>query len=202
MSRENKKTILKGEEMKKSILLSIVLIVIAGCGVSEQQRALQQEREKELKILEEEQDLLVEKLKKQRQAIREIAQEYGSKNLDKRQEIKLERIGMLLSELTKYEALALKNEAQINILKKTVEDQDADEQKLTEAKLKLANAEAELELNKELESRLHQILEKEEAETIEIGRKQLEIDDLQKELALTKEAYKKISQRIKELESD
>ena len=159
--------------MKKVFLLSTVLMVIAGCGASEKQRALLQEKEQKLKILEEEQELLVEKLKKQRQAIRELAQEYGSKNLDKKQEIKLERIGMLLSELTKCEALALKTEAQINILRKTIEDQNTDEQKLSKAELKLANAEIELELN-----------------------------NIQTDMALTKEACEKISLQIKELESD
>ena len=188
--------------MKKALLLSIVLMVIVGCGVSEKQRALEQEREKQLKLLEEEQQLLRGKLKKQRQAIRELAQEYGSNNLDKRQEIKLERIGMLLIELTKCEALVLKTEAEINILRKTVENQNTGEQNLTEVKLKLANAEAELELNKELESKFRQILEKEEAETMEVGRKQLELNNLQTDLALTKEAYGKITHRIKELESE
>lgn len=287
--------------MKNVFLLSIVLMVIAGCGVSEQQRVCKQEKEEKLEVLKQKQNLLVEKLKKQRQSIRELAQEYGSKDLEKRHEIKLERVGMLQKELTKYEALVLESEARVMVLRRTVENlksnlteqseqslateddtsaiksdprreeyvnsdsvvselassilqqerelmlakqrlepnnpeikmkadiienlkvelsekkkeaasrydniklskiSHAEDQKLAEAQSKLADAETEFELHKELESRFHQILNKEDAETMEIGRKQLKLKNLQTDLSLTKEEYDKITHQINELASE
>jgi succinoglycan biosynthesis transport protein ExoP len=87
-----------------------------------------------LRLLQNEQEFLSGKLKTLRSQIRAQAEEYGSKKLDTRQEMKLERASMLLSELTKFEALSVQLEARVSILKQQVE------------KLGTADATEELEL--------------------------------------------------------
>jgi len=84
-----------------------------------------------LTLLEDQQDVLVGRLKDQREKINVLAQEFGSKSsttLDKRQEIKLERIGMLLTETTKQEARRIQLEAQVDVLKERLESPDANTQ--------------------------------------------------------------------------
>ena len=188
--------------MKKVLLLTVVLVVAAGCGVSRKQRALEQERESELAALKQKLEHLSKTLEKQRRAIRELAQEYGTKKLDRLHKMKLERVGMLMMELTRYEALTLQAEARVNVLRRKLKSQDTQEQKVAEVKQKLTLAEEELELNKELESQFRQLFNEEDSEAIKVGRKQLEIDNLQTDMALVKEEYEKISRRIDKLESE
>jgi capsular exopolysaccharide synthesis family protein len=98
------------------------------------------ERQK-LTTLEYEQKELAGKLKSQRDTIKDLAQPLGSKSsttLDKRQEIKLVRIGMLLSEVTKSEARRIHLEAQVGLLKDRLELPDANTQEQTTEQEKLA----------------------------------------------------------------
>lgn len=96
--------------------------------------------EQKLAVLENEEKVLAQKLKTQREKINNLAQKFGSKSpttFDKRQEIKLESIGMLLREVTKWEARRIQLEAQAQVLKEKIESADAtkDEQNVEEEKV-------------------------------------------------------------------
>jgi len=98
-------------------------------------------QDQKLTVLEDEQTLLAGKLKEQRGIIKDRAQEFGSKSsttLDKRQEIKLERIGMLLREATGLEARKIQLEAQVDVLKERLESPDANTQEQTTEQEELA----------------------------------------------------------------
>ncbi len=88
-----------------------------------------EEGQKLTALVNKQKDLAV-KLKNKRKEINALAQEFGSKSsttLDKRQQIKLERVGMLLSEFTKWEASRIHLEAQVEVLKDRLESPDANE---------------------------------------------------------------------------
>jgi len=91
-----------------------------------------------LTVLVEEQRNQAKKLDNKRKEINALAQEFGSKSLDKRQEIKLERVGMLLTEVTKSEARRIHFEAQVEVLKDRLESTDANTQEQTTEQEKLA----------------------------------------------------------------
>ncbi|HIJ54310.1 MAG TPA: polysaccharide biosynthesis tyrosine autokinase [Planctomycetes bacterium] len=93
-----------------------------------------------LTALVEEQRVQARNLEKKRIDINALAQKFGSKSLDKRQEIKLERVGMLLSEVTKWEANRISLEAQVEVLKNRLELPDANTQDQTTEQEKLATA--------------------------------------------------------------
>ena len=97
--------------------------------------------EQRLSVLEGEHKVLAGKLKSQREKIKSLAQEFGSKSpstLDKRQEIKLERIGMLLEEVTKWEARRIHLEAQVDVFKDRLESLDANTEEQTTEQDKFA----------------------------------------------------------------
>jgi succinoglycan biosynthesis transport protein ExoP len=75
-----------------------------------------QDQNRKLQVLEEEQALLAEKLKNHREKIRIAAQEYGTTTLIDRQDIMLQRVSMLLSELAKVEARRIGLETQVKLL--------------------------------------------------------------------------------------
>ena len=79
------------------------------------------DRDQELTLLEDERKMLVEKLQSQRKSIYELAQEYGTANLDSRQDMMLRRVATLLAELTRVEAQNIGLEAQLKSLEQTVE---------------------------------------------------------------------------------
>jgi len=82
-------------------------------------------------LLEGEAKDLAGELKSQRENINTLAQKYGSKSpttFDKRQEIKLERMGMLLTKITEWEARRIDLEAQVDVLKERLESPDANEE--------------------------------------------------------------------------
>ena len=94
-----------------------------------------------LTALENKQKDLAVKLKNKRKEINALAQEFGSKSsstLDKRQEIKLKRVGMLLSEVTTLEARSIYLEAQVNVLKDRLASPDANEEEQPVEQEKLA----------------------------------------------------------------
>jgi uncharacterized protein involved in exopolysaccharide biosynthesis len=78
-----------------------------------------QDRSRELRLLEDERKMLVEKLQSQRKAIHELAQEYGTANLDSRRDMMLRRVATLLAELTRVEAQNIGLEAQLKSLEQT-----------------------------------------------------------------------------------
>jgi len=75
----------------------------------------------QLPVLEKERQALVDKLQSHRQAIRQLAQEYGTADLTKHQEIKLQRVATLLDTLTKTEARRMQLETEQTLLEKTGE---------------------------------------------------------------------------------
>jgi len=74
-----------------------------------------------LAVLENERRVLAEKLQTQREAIRQLAQEYGTTTLGGRQDMMLQRVTTLLGELTKLEAHRINLEAQVQLLEQTKE---------------------------------------------------------------------------------
>ena len=94
-----------------------------------------------INLLDGEAKALAGELKIQRENINVKAQEYGSKSsttLDKRQEIKLTRMGMLLTKITEWEARRIDLEAQVDVLKERLELPDANTQEQATERQKLA----------------------------------------------------------------
>jgi capsular exopolysaccharide synthesis family protein len=77
--------------------------------------------DRKLTVLENEHRVLNEKLERQRQALREIAQEYGTQALTGRQEIMLQRVAALQAELTTIEMRKIALEAQVHLFEQTEE---------------------------------------------------------------------------------
>jgi succinoglycan biosynthesis transport protein ExoP len=77
-----------------------------------------QGQDQTLTLLENERKVLAEKLDSQREAIQQMAQEYGSVALNERQSVMLQRVSGLLTELTKVEAERINCEARIQVLEK------------------------------------------------------------------------------------
>lgn len=74
-----------------------------------------------LRVLEEERKALAEKLQTQRQTIRQLAQEYGTADLTKHQDMKLQRVATLLDTRTKTEARRMQLETELKLLEQTGE---------------------------------------------------------------------------------
>jgi succinoglycan biosynthesis transport protein ExoP len=74
---------------------------------------------RKLNVLEDERKVLAEKLQSQRETIRQLAQEYGTTSLGGRQDMMLQRVTILLGELTKLEARKINLEAQVQLLEHT-----------------------------------------------------------------------------------
>ena len=80
-----------------------------------------QTEDQKLTVIENERKVLTEKLKRQRETIHQLAQEYGTTTLGSRQDMMLKRVASLLAELTKVEAHRINLEAQVKLLKETKE---------------------------------------------------------------------------------
>jgi len=87
-----------------------------------------QGEDRKLTVLEDERKVLAEKLQRQREAIHQLAQEYGTTTLSDRQGMMLERVSSLLAELTKIEARRINLEAQAQLLEQTKEQVIAPEE--------------------------------------------------------------------------
>jgi capsular exopolysaccharide synthesis family protein len=86
-----------------------------------------QGKDQTLTVIESERKILAEKLEKQRDAIRQLGQEYGSVTLTGRQNMMLERVSNWLSELTKVEAKRIGLETQIKMIEENKSSFSADE---------------------------------------------------------------------------
>jgi beta-lactamase regulating signal transducer with metallopeptidase domain len=75
----------------------------------------------QLGLLEGERQALLDKLQRHRQTFWQTAQEYGTADLTKHQEIKLQRVATLLDTLTKTEAHRMQLESELRLLEKTAE---------------------------------------------------------------------------------
>ena len=72
-----------------------------------------------LTVLENERRLLADKLKRQRQNIREMAQEYGTESLSSRQQIMMHRVAALQSKLTEFEMEKIASKVKLQLLENT-----------------------------------------------------------------------------------
>jgi len=86
--------------------------------------------EQELTVLENDRRVRKQKLQSQHEAIRQLAQEYGTTTLAGRQDMMLQRVTTLLAELTKLEARRISLEAQVQLLEQTKEQAIAPEELL------------------------------------------------------------------------
>jgi myosin heavy subunit len=75
----------------------------------------------QLQGLEQERKVLTDKLQSQRQTIRQLAQEYGTADLTKHQDMKLQRVATLLDTSTKTEARRMQMETELKLLEQTGE---------------------------------------------------------------------------------
>ena len=185
----------------KYVVLGLVvflagLLCCKGC-ISVRTTAKEQQtaNEQRLRVLESERKVLAEKLQSQRQALRRLVQEYESTSLSSRYDMKLERVGMLLAELTEVELNKAKLGAEAQVLEQMEEKTAAVNERLFKVRL-------ELKVAKVYEARLREILAEEDAEGIEMGRKRLLIQDLQFELDLDREMYDTVQRRIQELQAE
>ncbi len=76
---------------------------------------------RELTILEDELNILSEKMENQRQTIIQLSQEYGDDNLEARQDMMLQRVASLLETLTQVEAERIDLETRVQLLEQTEE---------------------------------------------------------------------------------
>jgi capsular exopolysaccharide synthesis family protein len=86
-----------------------------------------QDEDQKLQVLESERRNLADKMQSQREAIRQLAQEFGTAALDDRQKMMLERVSSILIELTKVEAQRINVEARIQALEQGKEQGLPDE---------------------------------------------------------------------------
>jgi len=75
----------------------------------------------QLRLLEKERKALAEKLQSQHQVLRQLAQEYGTADLTKHQDMKLQRVATLLDTRTKTEARRMQMETELKLLEQTGE---------------------------------------------------------------------------------
>jgi succinoglycan biosynthesis transport protein ExoP len=95
---------------------------------------------KTISALEEKAKTFADSVKTKREAIKVRAEKYGTKSsatLDKRQEIKLERMGMLLTKITEWEARRIDLEAKVQVLKDRLESSNASKEEQTVENQKL-----------------------------------------------------------------
>jgi chromosome segregation ATPase len=181
------------------------MLICKGCGSEKRDKTAKDQnpgisehelkaREEKISILENERRLLLENMDNYRQTIQKMAQEYGSVDLSARQNMMLQRITSLQTELNDIGAKRIILEAQIKALEQKETNEAEDEQKLAVLK-------SELEPLKESEKRMRETLAGEDAEYIKLARKQQTIDDYRERLKLTKEMYDNVCRRLQELES-
>lgn len=80
-----------------------------------------EDENRQLAVLEKERDILYEKMESDRQAVYQLAQEFGTVALEGRQDMMLQRVASLLDTLTTVEAERIKLEAQVQLLERIKE---------------------------------------------------------------------------------
>jgi capsular exopolysaccharide synthesis family protein len=108
---------------------------------ADQVASYNEEEWQKITTLEDKAKILAEDLKSRHEQIDALAKKYGTKSsttLDKHQEIKLERMGMILSKITEWEACRIDLEAKVEELTKRLESSDANnEEEQTTSRQKL-----------------------------------------------------------------
>jgi len=97
-----------------------------------------------LTILENEAKTLANKLEKQQQIVREMAQEYGTSALDEYHQMMLQRVATLQTELLKAETRKITLQAQVELLQET-KNQGVDAEKLIKLRQDFLNADLMLQ---------------------------------------------------------
>jgi len=87
-------------------------------------------QDQKLNVLENERKVMAEKLQRQRETIRQLAQEYGTADMGGWYDMRLQRVASLLAELTKVEARRIYLEAQVQLLQQTKQQPIATEELL------------------------------------------------------------------------
>jgi len=93
-----------------------------------------QGHDQKLSLLENEKHVLAAKLRSYHDRKQQLAQEYGTSALDGRQEMMLQRVKMLLGELTNLEAHSIKLQAQVQFLEQAQDQAMAPEELLIKRK--------------------------------------------------------------------
>jgi succinoglycan biosynthesis transport protein ExoP len=101
-----------GNSAEMSQIIDAFVRAYMGVVVSEETRGGDQN----LTILEDEARTLSTKLEKQRQVVREMAQEYGTLTLDEYRRMKLERVATLQTQLTEIQTRKITLQAQVELL--------------------------------------------------------------------------------------
>lgn len=95
--------------------------------------------DQKLTVLESERNVLADKLEKQHQTIRQMAEEYGTVALTSRQEMMLQRVASLQAELTKLQTRRITLEAQLQ-LEEGTNEQGIEPEKLLKLRYEFINA--------------------------------------------------------------
>ncbi len=92
-----------------------------------------------LNVLQNERDVLAEKMKRKRDTIRQLAQEYGTTALGGRQEIMLESVSNILSELVEIESTRRRLEVELDLLEQTKDKPQSPPERLLNARQEYIN---------------------------------------------------------------
>ncbi|MDD5327548.1 MAG: AAA family ATPase [Phycisphaerae bacterium] len=93
-----------------------------------------------LSLLENERQVLSQKMQNQRKTISQLAQEFGDKDLESRRDMKLERVSSLLAQVTQYEVRRINLEAMVQLLEKTDEEQTIGPEELLQMRNEYINS--------------------------------------------------------------
>jgi len=162
--------------------------------------------------LEDQKRELEHKMRRQQDALLQIAREHGTTAADSRQEMAQQRQKTLAAELTRLEIERLHLEAKTAVLERggdsnMTEDvlaAEFDEQMRSRArernKQRLASAKAELEQIQANEDRLREVLNEEELEPRRVGLASADFQRLQLDLDLDRQLYEQVARRKREME--
>ena len=142
--------------------------------------------------LEDQKRELEHKMRRQQDALLQIAREHGTTAADSRQEMAQQRQKTLTAELTRLEIERLHLEAKTAVLER------GGDSNMTEDVL--AAAKAELEQIQANEDRLREVLNEEELEPRRVGLASADFQRLQLDLDLDRQLYEQVARRKREME--
>ena len=142
--------------------------------------------------LEDQKRELEHKMRRQQDALLQIAREHGTTAADSRQEMAHQRQKTLAAELTRLEIERLHLEAKTAVLER------GGDSNMTEDVL--AAAKAELEQIQANEDRLREVLNEEELEPRRVGLASADFQRLQLDLDLDRQLYEQVARRKREME--
>lgn len=171
-----------------------ILMVFGGC---ESSQRIETDAEidvyRRISDLEQQRQDLEQKITQQKDEIRALEAEHGAGHLDSRLELQVQRVAALTEEIVKIEAARTKLEVEVDVLKSIPSKSVEQEKRLQEAQI-------ELRMARDFESRMRDIMAEEDAEAVALGRRKLAIGDLKEQLLANREQLEKVEQDISELE--